>query len=765
MTDIDNLLQQKLEALEGGAPLETLLDGPEAGDELASLLQLASNLRALPGPQTPAPATGPALHTLEGAWPLEVEKRKNGAARGQAAPPTRPEKAPARTLPQRPARQLGRVPLFGVGTALLVVFALVAVLAGAGLWLAGPAAARQATLLNLEGQVQVASPEQPEKWWAASTGEQVRAGWRIRTGPASGVTLKFYDGTLTTLGQGTELTLKELGGGWNRSLRVEIVQQAGKTAHSVVPLRGEASRFIVQSPAGQASVHGTRFEVLVAGDGRSRFAVDSGKVQVSSGGQEVFLLPGQVTLASTGEGLEEPSHEFSLQGELGPNLGSLWVVAGVPVTVLDGTLVGEGVEPGQLVSVAGHILASGEWVADEIAALPPEVETVSAFSGVLEAQEGETWTVNGRIVIVDAATQLSPGLKVGDRVRVQFTLLPDGRWLAEGVLSLETLEEDLDGEPVETPNADAEPVLVFSPDTLEFAGCQDGQIVLDGLLVNTASGEEDVAADVRLGFEILQGAEQIEVFAVSPGFWEEIPAGGQEPFTLQVVPEAGWCSQAAGDPLLAEVFVASERNAPSNHLQRLSLTLQAEEGPGETTVTPTPSLTPVMTETLTSTPVLTATLTLTPTLTATQPVSPTVEFTPTPTQTPTPEATPTPGAGPTGCTGAQPHPKGTALAQKYGVPYEEIMGWFCQGFGFGEIDQAYALSQQSGVPVEEIFAMRNAGSGWGEIKKLLSGQGEEPGPGNSGGKPEDKPGKPEDKPGNPGGKPDKEKKPRPTKKP
>ena len=59
------------------------------------------------------------------------------------------------------------------------------------------------------------------------------------------------------------------------------------------------------------------------------------------------------------------------------------------------------------------------------------------------------------------------------------------------------------------------------------------------------------------------------------------------------------------------------------------------------------------------------------------------------------------------------------LAQEFGVSYEEIMGWFCQGFGFGEIDLAYSLSLEYGVPVTDIFAMREAGEGWGNIKKYL----------------------------------------------
>ena len=49
------------------------------------------------------------------------------------------------------------------------------------------------------------------------------------------------------------------------------------------------------------------------------------------------------------------------------------------------------------------------------------------------------------------------------------------------------------------------------------------------------------------------------------------------------------------------------------------------------------------------------------------------------------------------------------------------MGWFCQGFGFGEIDLAYSLSNQTGVPVDQIFAMKSSGLGWGEIKNQLTG--------------------------------------------
>lgn len=91
----------------------------------------------------------------------------------------------------------------------------------------------------------------------------------------------------------------------------------------------------------------------------------------------------------------------------------------------------------------------------------------------------------------------------------------------------------------------------------------------------------------------------------------------------------------------------------------------------------------------------------------------TTEEVPTVSETPEPEKE-------TDCTGADPHPTGQKLAQRYDdVSYDDIMDWFCQGFGFGEIDLAYSLSEKTGEPVSEIFAMKSSGTGWGEIKKEL----------------------------------------------
>ena len=74
------------------------------------------------------------------------------------------------------------------------------------------------------------------------------------------------------------------------------------------------------------------------------------------------------------------------------------------------------------------------------------------------------------------------------------------------------------------------------------------------------------------------------------------------------------------------------------------------------------------------------------------------------------------------CSDDRKNPHGLTLAEEIGVHYEEIMGWFCKGFGFGEIKLAYSLSEQSGVPVDTIFTERAGGKGWGILMKELGGE-------------------------------------------
>jgi hypothetical protein len=61
------------------------------------------------------------------------------------------------------------------------------------------------------------------------------------------------------------------------------------------------------------------------------------------------------------------------------------------------------------------------------------------------------------------------------------------------------------------------------------------------------------------------------------------------------------------------------------------------------------------------------------------------------------------------------HPAAEKLGNEFGVGAGEIMGWFCGGYGFGEISLAYNISKQTGMPVTAIFQQRAGGMGWGKI--------------------------------------------------
>ena len=59
------------------------------------------------------------------------------------------------------------------------------------------------------------------------------------------------------------------------------------------------------------------------------------------------------------------------------------------------------------------------------------------------------------------------------------------------------------------------------------------------------------------------------------------------------------------------------------------------------------------------------------------------------------------------------------LAEQFNVSYEEIMIWYCSGYGFGEIELAYSLSEMFNQPVYLIFNLNNSMT-WSEINAYLT---------------------------------------------
>lgn len=615
MPENDNILEACLADLERGSTLSQVLAGlPPESAELAPLIRMAAELRSLPHPA-----------------PLE---RQRAPIRSKAFQSQWTGLLQVLN-PSSWSRQ--RLVIAGglVGVAMLAVILFAVTAFAAGMWWAGPRQAHTATLVELSGLVEAASTRS-QVWEAVENGSTIQAGYQLRTGPQGSATLVFYDGSRAELGAQTELVIEKLSGGWGDQLWVELRQIAGVSDHSVVPFNNSHSSYQVHTTAGTAIVHGTVFQVAVDPLGQARFIVERGEVQVEGGAHAVVVAAGQATTAERGGEPAEPAYQFTLQGQLIQLSDGQWEVNGVPfLASLKTSLVAS--QADQPVRVAGRLSSKGELVADQIV-VADEVAANASFTGILLAMSGDTWLVDTTEILVNELTELEGELSIGIPVEVEFTVLPDGRWQALKITSLEAEEP-----PIE----DNEPDEIVSP-------------TMPGDCTGTQSHPT---------------AERLAALYGVP--YEEI---------------MGWFCQRFG---FGEIEQAYELNSLTGMAVTDIFALRTSGlGWGQ-----------IRSQLLDNMPLLTEAITET---------SPLPE-TPTITETEELPALSIENA----CTGADPQPHGQTLATQFGVPYEVIMGWFCQGYGFGEIELAYGLSQEFATPVEEIFTLRTSGLGWGQIKRLL----------------------------------------------
>lgn len=93
------------------------------------------------------------------------------------------------------------------------------------------------------------------------------------------------------------------------------------------------------------------------------------------------------------------------------------------------------------------------------------------------------------------------------------------------------------------------------------------------------------------------------------------------------------------------------------------------------------------------------------------------------------------------------HPVAQGIADTYGLTYEEVLAWFCEGgFGFGQITLALQTAEITGDSADDLLSRRAGGEGWGQIWKDLDliGRPEDAGPPEGKGRPEGA-GPPDDK--------------------
>ncbi len=421
MTELDELLQTKLSDLERGVPLEVILaDLPPEASSLAPLIKLASESRLLAHPQM-----SPTAVRLQQARLMAAVVRTRISRWLGALPPL-----PAWVSGTRAAYALGSL------TILLVFIFL-----GLSLAALGQGSLHTAQLVNPVGVVEVSAPS--GDWHFMEEGEKLVQGQSIRTYAASSVSLAFSDGSRTLIGPDSEVTLTDFGGDKGASIQVKLTQNSGSTTNDVIPLRGSASYFLVDTPAGQATVHGTSFDVAINTAGQTLFGVTHGLVQVKNERAEVFLASGQSTIVQEGEEPAQPGYQFTLKGVVESIEGDTWTVNGVAFDASSADIVGDYKVGKDAALVKGRVLEGGAWVADTIEPYGKKDAQRSYFTGVLGSEPlvPGTWDISGVSVKVNEETRLEGEIKNGTAVEVNFMVQQDGTKLATFIIALEDEEE------------------------------------------------------------------------------------------------------------------------------------------------------------------------------------------------------------------------------------------------------------------------------------------------------------------------------------
>jgi hypothetical protein len=139
-----------------------------------------------------------------------------------------------------------------------------------------------------------------------------------------------------------------------------------------------------------------------------------------------WILEDDTWLARSIKRLEEQERRFEFTGYvegIDP-----WIVSGIAFETRDWTEIETGIEVGDAVKVEGRILEDGTWVAVEIKRLDDEEALYFEFVGTVDSVD--PWIVSGFPLAVDDETEIKGDFTVGDLVKVEGRILPDGTWLA-----------------------------------------------------------------------------------------------------------------------------------------------------------------------------------------------------------------------------------------------------------------------------------------------------------------------------------------------
>jgi hypothetical protein len=136
------------------------------------------------------------------------------------------------------------------------------------------------------------------------------------------------------------------------------------------------------------------------------------------------------------------TNRFTLTGQVEAITPAAWTVAGQLVLVNEQTQIEPDIAVGDSVQVTGIIVAGGGLQAERIESLTSQAAQPFRFTGLVETVGQGSWTISGVAVTVNDDTVRDDDVVVGDLVRVDGRILPDGIWLAEQIRQLSDDDDD-----------------------------------------------------------------------------------------------------------------------------------------------------------------------------------------------------------------------------------------------------------------------------------------------------------------------------------
>ncbi len=186
---------------------------------------------------------------------------------------------------------------------------------------------------------------------------------------------------------------------------------------------------------------------------KAQVRVDAAGTITASRIESASLNDGQptleATLASTPEGTEDNPEE--LVGVVQAMSPDSWTISGQVIAVTSQTEIKDGIQLGDTVKVHAFTAADGTLTASEIERVdePQFTQTPGAenndgldnekteFNGTIEAIQPGMWTISGTQVAVTADTEIKGSFMVGDMVKVEAFVNPDGSLTAREIQALE----------------------------------------------------------------------------------------------------------------------------------------------------------------------------------------------------------------------------------------------------------------------------------------------------------------------------------------